>query len=228
MLLLIRAQCKAPLNHPGNAMVVSDWLVYICFPSCHPHPVSSLIALIAPPHLCPLKRPNHHQYVPTSEFGFKLTVPFPSLVPFPYEFLGKGLVQTLGAKTSLTKDQAAARAKQYIADSLPELSSRIELIEVCQRMCGTNLNTGTAASWANGYLVRFAVVSDRIPVWDAYVSVTFRADQIEGVSFRYYDEEMKTAPATQNASSREPKGARALKKLCRDSKSSSRSMRDTR
>ena len=121
------------------------------------------------------------------------------------DFLGKGLVQTLNVRTSLTKDQAAVKAKQYLVENFPEFSSRIRLKEVSQRISGTWQNNGATTSSTNGYLVQFDVVSGNLPVWDNYASVVIRGNQVEGVSFRYYDEEKQTGDAAQSDSLTAPK-----------------------
>ncbi len=118
------------------------------------------------------------------------------------DFVGNGLVETLHQRTSITKDQAAKLATKYLADNFPEFASRSQLKKVSQRVAGTRSrsNGRNTTSWSNGYLVEFSITSGGIPVWNNYAAVTVRGDEIQNVSFRYYDEGGQAAAGQNNAS----------------------------
>jgi len=136
------------------------------------------------------------------------------------DFVGNGLVETLHQRTSLTEDRAATLATKYLADNFPEFASRSQLKKVSQRVAGTRSNGRNTTSWSNGYLVEFSITSGGIPIWNNYAEVTIRGDEIQNVSFRYYDEGGQVAAGQNNASLAPMAAGDCLGKALPDIKSS--------
>jgi alpha-tubulin suppressor-like RCC1 family protein len=112
-------------------------------------------------------------------------------------FLGRGLRETTRYKTSLSKDDAAELATDYLKRYFPEFSNRLVLKEVDERMSGIQHGAAPGSTWGSGFLVQFKVTTGGVPVGQDYVHVTISADSVEGVTFHVCDEPQQSIAAPQ-------------------------------
>jgi len=118
-----------------------------------------------------------------------------------HSFVGCKTSDILSEKSMLTKVQAGEIAQNYLDEHFPEFASRLQLKEVGQKIKSDWLLYSGETSQINGYLVRFFVMNDDVPVWDNYVNVSIHGNQVDGVDFRVYQHtgQFKTAISEENS-----------------------------
>jgi hypothetical protein len=142
---------------------------------------------------------------PSSDFSKSTNISFAkeviSLPDGRHKFVGRKTSKALSERSTLTKEQAAEMAKDYLDRHFREFASRVQLKDVGQKVKGDWLPNGRETSQINGYLVQFSVMSGDAPVWDSYVNVIINGDQVDGLDFRVYQQtnQANSAVSDENA-----------------------------
>lgn len=80
--------------------------------------------------------------------------------------------------SSLSANQARAKAEQFLAAHLPSLASRLVFKAAPTRISRNLPKVGSPTVWTNGYVVQFALAHQGVPVWGDGVRVTIAGDEV--------------------------------------------------